>query len=257
MSKTKAKTIQLFVTCLVDAFYPTVGMSVVEILEAQGITVEFPFEQTCCGQPAFNGGFWDDARAMAKHTLELLSATTGPIIIPSGSCADMIIHHYSELLRDDPIPRASGDAYAAKIKQVSKRTYEFTQFLVDELGISDVGATCNACATYHPSCHGLRNLGLRTQSKALLSNVGGLTQAELPEAEECCGFGGLFAVKMSHISGVMLNRKLDHVEASGADMLVGSDVSCLMHIAGGLKRRGSKIQVKHIAEVLNESRNEG
>jgi L-lactate dehydrogenase complex protein LldE len=246
MSHTKPETVQFFVTCLVDAFYPTVGMSVVEILEAQGITVEFPFEQTCCGQPAFNGGFWDDARAMAKHTLDLLSATTGPIIIPSGSCADMIIHHYSELLHDDPI-------YGAKINQMHNRIYEFTQFLVDELGISDVGATCNACATYHPSCHGLRNLGLRTQSQSLLSNVSGLTQAELPEAEECCGFGGLFAVKMSHISGVMLNRKLDHVEASGADMLVGSDVSCLMHIAGGLKRRGSKIQVKHIAEVLTQT----
>ena len=248
MSKTKPQTVQLFVTCLVDTFYPNVGMSVVDILEAQGITVEFPFDQTCCGQPAFNGGFWDDARAMAKHTLDLLSITTGPIIIPSGSCADMIIHHYSELLHNEP-------TYAYKIKQVSERTYEFTQFLVDELGINDVGAHCNGCATYHPSCHGLRNLGLKTQSKTLLSNVKGLTQADLPEAEECCGFGGLFAVKMSDISGVMLNRKLDHVEASGADLLVGSDVSCLMHMAGGLEKRGSKIQVKHIAEVLNESRN--
>lgn len=247
MSKTKHQTVQLFVTCLVDTFYPNVGMSVVDILEAEGITVKFPFDQTCCGQPAFNGGFWDDARVMAKHTLDLLSATTGPIIIPSGSCADMIIHHYSELLHDDP-------AYAYKIKQIAGRTYEFTQFLVDELGITDVGARCNGCATYHPSCHGLRNLGLKTQPQALLSNVEGLTGAELPEAETCCGFGGLFSIKMSDISGVMLNRKLDHVEASGADILVGSDVSCLMHMAGGLQKRGSQIQVKHIAEVLNESR---
>ncbi len=247
MVKTKAQTVQLFVTCLVDAFYPNVGMSVVELLEAQGITVEFPFEQTCCGQPAFNGGFWHDARAMAKHTLDVLSATTGPIIIPSGSCADMIRHHYNEILHDNP-------TYAHKIKQVSRRTYEFTQFLVDELGITDVDAHCSGCATYHPSCHGLRNLGLKTQSKTLLSNIHGLKQAELPEAEECCGFGGLFAVKMSDISGVMLNRKLDHVEASGADMLVGSDVSCLMHMAGGLQKRGSQIQVKHIAELLTQKR---
>ncbi|MGB0384880.1 MAG: (Fe-S)-binding protein [Ardenticatenaceae bacterium] len=247
MSNTKPQVIQLFVTCLVDAFYPNVGMSVVDILEAQGITVEFPFDQTCCGQPAFNGGFWDDARAMAKHTLDLLSATTGPIVIPSGSCADMIIHHYAELLHDDT-------QYAAKIKEISSRTYEFTQFLVDELGISDVRARCSGCATYHPSCHGLRNLGLKTQSKTLLSNIEGLKQAELPEAEECCGFGGLFAVKMSDISGVMLNRKLDHVQASGADILVGSDVSCLMHMAGGLQKRGSQIEVKHIAELLTQTR---
>lgn len=249
MSKTitKPQTVQLFVTCLVDAFYPNVGMSVVELLEAQGIRVEFPLDQTCCGQPAFNGGFWDEARTMATHTLDLLSATQGPIVMPSGSCADMIIHHYGELLRDDA-------QYKAKIEAISARTYEFTQFLVDELGITNVEAQCKGCATYHPSCHGLRNLGLRTQSKSLLSEIEGLTQAELPAAEECCGFGGLFSVKMSDISGVMLNRKLDHVEASGAEILVGGDVSCLMHMAGGLQKRGSQIKVKHIAEVLNEGR---
>ncbi|MCP4289994.1 MAG: (Fe-S)-binding protein, partial [Gammaproteobacteria bacterium] len=221
--------IQLFVTCLVDAFYPDVGMAVVDILEAQGITVEFPFAQTCCGQPAFNGGFWEDARGMARHTLDVLSATTGPIVIPSGSCTSMIIHHYAEILADDAV-------YLPKAQAVASRTYEFTQFLVDVLGVKNVGASGQGCATCHPSCHGLRNLNLRTQSQELLAEVAGLEMVELPEAESCCGFGGLFAVKMSAISGAMLARKLDNVEASGADVLVGGDVSCLMHMAGGLQR---------------------
>ncbi len=137
-----------------------------------------------------------------------------------------------------------------KAQAVSNRTYEFTQFLVDTLGVKNVGATGQGCAAYHSSCHGLRNLNLTTQSQALLSEVAGLEQTELPEADTCCGFGGLFAVKMSAISGAMLDRKLDNVEASAADILVGSDVSCLMHMSGGLQRRGSKVEVKHIAEVL-------
>ena len=237
------KNVQLFVTCMVDAINPNIGLAVVEILEELGIKVEFPFDQTCCGQPAFNGGFWDDARDMARHTLDVLSSTTGPIIIPSGSCADMIIHHYLEILSDDA-------EYLAKAQAVSKRTYEFTQFLVDVLGVENVGAIGQGCATYHPSCHGLRNLNLKTQSQTLLTEVEGMDQVELREADTCCGFGGLFAVKMSAISGDMLARKLDNVEASGADMLVGSDISCLIHMAGGLQKRGSQIQVKHIAEIL-------
>ncbi len=239
------KKIQLFITCLADAFHPNVGMSVVEILEALGVAVEFPFEQTCCGQPAFNGGFWDDARNMARQTLDLLSVTTGPIVIPSGSCTDMIIHRYVELLSDDV-------EYLPKAQDVSSRTYEFTQFLVDVLGVKNVGAAGQGCAAYHSSFHGLRNLNLKNQSQTLLSEVSGLEQVELPEAETCCGFGGLFAVKMSDISGAMLERKLDNIESSGADIVVGSDISCLMHMAGGLQRRGSNVQVKHIAEVLHD-----
>ena len=245
LNSTAPARVQLLVTCMVDAFYPAVGTAVVEILEAQGIAVEFSCDQTCCGQPAFNGGFWNDARAMARHTLDVFSMTAGPIVVPSGSCADMIAHRYPELLRDDM-------EYVSKAKHVAVRTYEFTQFLVDELGLSDAGASCRGRAAYHPSCHGLRGLNLREQPQTLLAHVDGLEQVELPCAEECCGFGGLFSVTMSAISGAMLERKLDHLIASGADMLVGSDVSCLMHMAGGLQRRGSQIAVKHIAEVLNE-----
>ena len=242
---TDIKTVQLFVTCLVDQFFPDVGFATVDILERLGLTVEFPQKQTCCGQPAFNGGFWDDARAMARYTVDLLSRSDAPIVLPSGSCADMIIHHYPEILAGDP-------AYAAKAKDVASRTYELTQFLVDVLGVSDLQISCKAKVAYHASCHGLRGLGVKAQPHQLLANVAGLEQTELTGAEECCGFGGLFAVKMGDISGAILAKKLDNIEASGAEIIVGTDVSCLMNIAGGLHRRGSRVQVKHLAEILGE-----
>ncbi len=263
-SKPDLKTVQLFVTCLVDHFFPDVGFAVLKILEALGLEVEFPHAQTCCGQPAFNGGFGDDARAMARYTIDVLSQSSAPIVVPSGSCADMIIHHYPEILADDV-------AYAAKAREVARRTYEFTQFLVDVLGVTaetrrrgdeettrsgrrEAGdaARASSCLTYHASCHGLRGLGIKEQPQKLLNQLEGVEFKELPEAEACCGFGGLFAVKMSDISGAILQRKLDNIEATGADMVVGGDVSCLMHIAGGLRRRGSRVAVKHLAEVLAE-----
>ncbi|MDX1520699.1 MAG: (Fe-S)-binding protein [Anaerolineae bacterium] len=244
MAERQLKAVQLFVTCLVDQFYPDVGFAVVEVLEKLGLTVEFPEGQTCCGQPAFNGGFWDDARAIARHTVDTLSRSEVPVVIPSGSCGDMIIHHYAEILADDPL-------YGSKATALKARTYEFTQFLVDVLGVTDLQATTSGCLTYHASCHGLRGLGLNSQPRQLLEKVSGAEQKPLPEAETCCGFGGLFAVKMGDISGAILKEKLDNIEATGADTVVGTDVSCLMHIAGGLRRRGSAVKVKHLAEVLN------
>ena len=244
---THIKTVQLFVTCLVDKFFPDTGFAVVDILEELGLTVEFPLDQTCCGQPAFNAGFWDDTGAMARYTIDILSQSNAPVVIPSGSCGDMIIHHYVELLADDPI-------YAAKAQALSERTYEFTQFLVDVLGVTDLKSTATDCVAYHASCHGLRGLGLKNQPQQLLDQVEGIEQKALAGREECCGFGGLFAVKMSQISGAILQRKLENIEASGAETIVGTDVSCLMHIAGGLQRRGSSIQVKHIADILRSER---
>jgi L-lactate dehydrogenase complex protein LldE len=243
VNPSEVKTVQLFVTCLIDNFYPDAGLAVVDILESLGLTVEFPQAQTCCGQPAFNGGFWDDARAMARHTVEVLNQSQAAIVAPSGSCADMLIHHYPALLAGDPV-------YGPKATAVAQRTCEFSQFLVDVLGVTDLNAHSSGCLTYHASCHGLRGLGLREQPRQLLDHIQGAELKELPEAEACCGFGGLFAVKMGDISGAILQRKLDTIEASGADIVVGSDVSCLMHIAGGLRRRGSRVQVKHLAEVL-------
>ena len=233
--------VQLVVTCMVDALAPHVGRATVSVLEAQGCEVKFPEGQTCCGQPAFNVGLTDDAREMAAHTLDVLDATEGPIVIPSGSCAQMMVHHYVELFagtdREDQAARVAG------------RVRELTQFLVDDLD-SKIAASCAGCVvSYHYSCHGLRGLGIREQAERLLV---GVDQVPLEGAEECCGFGGLFAVEMAAISTAIMNEKLDRVEASGADTLVGGDVSCLIHLEGGLRRRGSSIEVKHIAELLGE-----
>ena len=243
MEDKKITSVQLFVTCLMDKFYPDAGFAVVQLLEALGLQVSFHMAQTCCGQPAFNGGFLKEAQGMARHTIDVLSQSDDPIVVPSGSCGDMIIHHYADILKDDP-------SYAQKATAVSQRTYEFTQFLVDVLKVDNVKASCGGCMTYHASCHGLRGLGVKEQPQKLLDTAVPEERTPLPGAEECCGFGGLFAVKMGNISSEILAKKLDDIESTGADVLVGGDVSCLMHMAGGLHRRGSKIQVKHIAEVL-------
>jgi len=240
---TQPKKVQLFVTCLIEALRPEAGLAVVAVLESLGLEVIVPEGQTCCGQPAFNGGLWDEARPLARHTLDVLSQSNAPIVVPSGSCADMIKHHYVELFADDP-------QYAQRARDIAARTYEFTQFLVDVLGITDLKAHFKGKITYHPSCHLLRSLGIDHQPRALLKNVQDLEMIDLPNATECCGFGGLFAIKMGDISSAMLQRKLDAIESTGADAVVGCDVSCLLNIGGGLHRRGSKIETKYIAEIL-------
>jgi L-lactate dehydrogenase complex protein LldE len=245
--KASATRVQLFATCLVDQICPEAGMATVRLLERLGLTVEVPLGLTCCGQPAFNGGFHAEARAMARHTLDVLCASDAPIVVPSGSCADMVVHRYPELLAGDP-------AYAGKAADVAGRTYELSQFVVDVLGVTSLGATGAGTVAYHSSCHAQRGLGIKQQPLALLSGVKGLACHALPEAETCCGFGGLFAVKMADISGAMLSRKLDNIEASGADMVTGTDVSCLIHIGGGLRRRGSPVRVKYLAEILAPDR---
>lgn len=242
------RTVQLFATCLVDGFHPAVGAATTELLEAHGWTVSFPFDQTCCGQPAMNVGATEEARKMAAHTLDVLDPTPGPIVIPSGSCADMIIHHYLGLFE-------RGSTRHSQAERVAARTTELTAFLVDRLGVTDVGASCDGCTfAYHPSCHGLRNLGLERQSKDLLDAVAGAQRVEIEHETQCCGFGGLFSVELPEVSAALMNAKLDAVEATGADVLVTSDVSCMMHLAGGLERRGSSVQTRHIAELLAEGR---
>jgi L-lactate dehydrogenase complex protein LldE len=234
--------VQLFVTCLVDRLFPDVGLSAAVVLERAGYEVHVPEGQTCCGQPAFNGGFHAEAREMARYTIDLLSRDEAPIVVPSGSCADMLIHHAPALLAGDPA--------ASRAAAVAARTYEFTQFLVDVAGRTACGSCLRQKAAYHPSCHGLRGLGIERQPLALLAEVDGLEVAPLGDAHQCCGFGGLFAVKMDGISAAMLDRKLDAIEATGAEIVVATDVSCLLHIGGGLHRRGSAVGARHIAEVL-------
>ena len=242
-SMTQPEKVQLFVTCMIEALRPEAGLAVVSVLESLGLEVIVPEGQTCCGQPAFNGGLWDDARPLARHTLDVLSQSDTPIVVPSGSCADMIKHHYAELFTDDP-------KYAQLAKDVAARTYEFTEFIVDVLGVTDLDAHFQGKVTYHSSCHLLRNMGINHQPRELLKNVQDLEVIDLPNATECCGFGGLFAIKMGDISSAMLQRKLDAIESTGADAVIGCDVSCLLNIGGGLHRRGSKIETKYIAELL-------
>ena len=231
--------VQLVVTCLVDVLAPQVGRATLAVLENSGCRVDFPEGQTCCGQPAFNVGLTDQAREMAAHTLDVLDATEGPIVVPSGSCTQMIAHHHIELFE--------GTDRADQADRVAGRTRELTQFLIDDLGV-DASASCDGCSVaYHYSCHGLRGLGLEAQADRLLE---GVDRVNLDGDKECCGFGGLFSVEMPAISAAIMDEKLDRVEASEADTLVGGDVSCLMHLEGGLRRRGSKVVVKHIAELL-------
>lgn len=233
---------QLFVTCIVDAFYPDVGRAVVKVLEDRGVTVGFPQDQTCCGQPAFNAGHRDEARSMAEHTIRVLDATDGPIVVPSGSCAAMIIDQYDDLFSGDAELSAAG-------RRVAERVREFTQFIVDDLGLADLDAVQSEPLTFHPSCHGLRHLGLAGYGERVLDEAGA-DRRELGGAEECCGFGGLFSVEMPKVSGAIMDTKLDNVETTETTTLVGYDMSCLMHLSGGLRRRGSDIEVKHIAEII-------
>lgn len=242
------RRVQLLATCLIETLRPQAGLAVVEVLESLGLAVDYPPGQTCCGQPAFNGGLWNDARAMARHTLAVLGRSDAPVVVPSGSCAAMIRRHYPELLASDAV-------YGPLAQAVAARTYEFSEFLVDVLGVTCLERRGSATAhtrrvAYHPSCHLTRELGVAEQPRRLLTAAPGVAVVELPRAEECCGFGGLFAVKMGAISAAMLERKLDAIEQSGADAVVGCDASCLLHIAGGLQRRGSRVATLHLAEAL-------
>ena len=238
-------TVQLFVTCLVDSFFPKTGQAVVDVLSHLGISVDFAREQTCCGQPQFNAGLRKDARAIAEHTIKVFENTKGDIVTPSGSCAHMFRHNYTEIFEGDSIwhPRA---------KALASRTYEFTEYLVDKLGITNVSAKWDGILTYHPSCHTLRGINVDKQPRALLANVQGSTLVELPQAEECCGFGGIMSVEHPELSAEWLKRKISNLEASASPTLVVTDAGCLMHIAGGLNRQKKSQRVMHIAEVLNQ-----
>jgi L-lactate dehydrogenase complex protein LldE len=240
------QTVQLFHTCLVNEIDPDVGFAVVRVLKRLGITVEVPLAQTCCGQPAYNAGFHDDARAAARHTLEVLGATEGPIVIPSGSCGDMLIHQYEALFQDDAL-------WLEKTHAVARRCRELSQFLVEVLGTQELGGRLSAKIAYHPSCHLLRGLGVNAEPRALLGALQGVDLVPVREGDDCCGFGGLFSVKSPGISGSMLNRKLDAVTESGAERLVSCDLGCLLHLSGGLERRGSAIRVQHLAQLLDEA----
>jgi L-lactate dehydrogenase complex protein LldE len=245
-------TVQLFVTCLVDTFYPETAEAIVSILRRLGLSVDFPTAQTCCGQPQFNAGLRADARQMAEHMIEtferlpnsLKNSEACHVVSPSGSCAHMIRHNYPELFTDDP-------DWLQRAQALAKRTFEFTEYLVDVLDVTDVGGQWNGTLTYHPSCHLSRGLGIDRQPRALLANVKGAQIVELPEAQDCCGFGGIFSVAHPELSAEFLKRKISNLEKTQSPTLVVADTGCIMHIAGGLNRRKKPQKVVHIAEVLN------
>ena len=238
------RTAQLFITCLVDTFFPEAGEAIVDVLTRAGADVNFPSDQTCCGQPPFNAGLRAEARPMAEQTIRVFESAKGDVVIPSGSCAHMLRHNYEELFADDPLwlPRA---------KALAARTYEFTEYLVDVLGVTDFGAHWDGPLTYHPTCHLHRGLGIDRQPRALLANIRGADIIELPEAQDCCGFGGIFSIEHPELSAEMLKRKIGNLEKTESPTLVVADAGCLMHIQGGLKRNKMKQKVVHIAEILN------
>ena len=233
--------VSLFIPCYVDAFYPRAGISVVEILEKLGHTVEYSQALTCCGQPAFNGGYWPQARAVAAGVLNVFR-DADVVVVASGSCGAMLKVFYPQIFQDTPQHEAAL-ALAAK-------TWEFSDFLVTRLGITDVGARFDAKVTLHDGCHGLRELGVQSQPRALLAQVRDLTLIEMTEAQTCCGFGGAFAVKFAPISTAMGEVKCTSALETGADYLVSNDSSCLMHLQGMLDRQCQPLKSLHLAEVL-------
>ncbi|MDR7236068.1 (Fe-S)-binding protein [Neobacillus drentensis] len=234
--------VTLFATCIVDMFQSNVGKATVELLERLGCEIDFPESQVCCGQPSYNSGYVKETKEAMKRMIDTF-IDAEYIVSPSGSCITMF-HEYQHIFKGDPV-------WEPKAKRLAEKSFELTQFIVDVLKIEDVGARFEGSVTYHTSCHMTRLLGVKKAPMILLSNVKGLKFTELPGKEQCCGFGGTFAVKMAQISEQMVDEKVRHVEETGAEYLIGADVACLMNIGGRIDRVGKPIKVMHIAEVLN------
>jgi L-lactate dehydrogenase complex protein LldE len=235
---------QLFGTCLVDSFFPEVGEATVKLLRRFGVTVTFPKDQTCCGQPAYNVGYQAEARSVAGHFLSVFRGED-PIVTPSGSCAAMVKHHYPALFRDDPKMRAAAE-------QAAGRVFELSQFLVQVLRAHEKGFPGKGKVTYHSSCHLTRALGVLEEPLILLQSLRGAEFVPLPDAALCCGFGGMFMAKLPEISCALAEEKADSIVATGADTVTGCDAGCLMNISDAMKKRGSPVRVAHLASLLAE-----
>lgn len=232
----------LFVTCLVDLYRPNIGFAAIELLEKAGCQVSVPGAQTCCGQPGYNSGDRSSAQKIARQVIQAFQGFDY-VVAPSGSCAGMISHHYPDLLQDDA-------DYGPRARRLAAKTFELTQFLVDVLKWDKVESVWQGKATYHDSCSSLREMKVRPQPRKLLQNVAGLELAELPDADACCGFGGTFCVKFPDISNRMVEEKTANIAKTSADLVLAADLGCLLNIAGKLKRQGSAVQARHVAEVL-------
>ena len=237
------RRVALFVPCFVDQLQPEIALDMARVLRRIGCEVNFPEGQTCCGQPAFNTGYWKEARPLAERFLGLFGAAEA-VVCPSGSCTSMVRNFYPELL--------AGSALRGEAAALGQRVFEFSEFLVNAAKVADVGAAFRHRVACHDSCHGLRELHLKREPRELLRHVRGLELVELPYSEECCGFGGTFAAKFATISAAMGDTKAGNVEASGAEYVTATDPSCLMHIEGILRRRGSRTRTIHLASILAE-----
>lgn len=236
--------VSLFVTCLVDQLWSSVGTSTVELLRRLGCDVEFDDRQTCCGQPAFNSGYREEARSVAKRFIRIFEESTAEVIVsPSGSCTAMV-RHFPELLSDN-------DDWKRRAESIAQKTHELSSFLVRVMKVEDVGATWNGRLTWHDACHGLRDLNLKTEPRALLRHVRGAEFVELENADSCCGFGGTFSVKYPEISVAILDQKIQAIERAGVEAVISGDASCLMQIGGRLSRNNSRVRAMHLAELLN------
>jgi L-lactate dehydrogenase complex protein LldE len=233
--------ITLFIPCFIDQIYPQVGIHMADIFERLGHTIEYPDRQTCCGQPPFNTGFWDEARAVAEHALDCFAGAE-VIVGPSGSCGAMMRVFYPQLFAGHPREREA--------IEIASKTYEFSDFLVNQLGVTELGATFSGKVTFHDGCHGLRELGIKEAPRRLLAAVKGLELVEMQEAETCCGFGGTFSVKYPMISSAMAEVKCASIVETGADYVVSNDSSCLMQIQGLLDRQKRPIKCLHLTEIL-------
>jgi len=238
----KRPRVGLFATCLVDLFRPETGFAAASLIEAAGCDVEVPESQTCCGQPAYNSGDREDAKAIARQVVETFEGYDY-VVVPSGSCAATLSRHYPELLADDP-------AHARRAEALAAKTFELTAFLFDVMGMRKVNASFSGSVTYHDACSGLRELSVQKQPRALLESVAGLTLKEMKDADVCCGFGGTFCVKYPEISNAIVTKKAKAIAESGAETLVAGDLGCLMNMAGKLSREGRKVRARHVAEVL-------
>ena len=237
-----SKTVTLFIQCLVDTIYPEVAQAMVQVFRRLGIALTCPTDQTCCGQPAFNSGYRQSARVAAKHFIEVFTGAE-QIVCPSGSCVNMVRHHYATLFQND-------SRWLQRAQNLAGRIYEFSEYLVDVLGVKDLGVRFDGKVTYHDSCHLLRGIGVQEQPRKLLTNVLGTELVEMHNSDYCCGFGGAFSVKYPDISNAMVGDKVKNIIDTGAAAVVGCDMGCLMNIQGKLSRMGSSIKVMHLAQIL-------
>lgn len=233
--------VQIFIPCFVDQLYPDTAFNMIKVLEKAGCTVSYNQEQTCCGQPAFNAGFWDEAKSVCTKFIKDFSGSDY-VVTPSASCAGFVRNYYTKLFDNSSVHN--------EVKDLSRRVVEFSEFMVNILGVENVGAALEGKATYHDSCAGLRECKIKAEPRKLLANVKGLQLTEMNDVETCCGFGGTFAVKFESISIGMGEQKVDNALATGADYLISTDLSCLMHLQGYINTKGHSIKTMHIADVL-------